>query len=61
MTTVMWARWRVSITHAKHVIVEAEGISATADGETLGPLPVDIEIVPRALLVLAPLTAPAFT
>lgn len=52
---------RVSITHAKHVIVEAENISATADGETLGPLPAEIQIVPGALLVLAPLTAPAFS
>ena len=52
---------RVSITHAKHVIVDADNISATADGETLGPLPVDIEIVPGALLVLAPLEAPSFS
>jgi diacylglycerol kinase (ATP) len=52
---------RVSITHAKHVIVDADNISATADGETLGPLPAEIHVVPGALLVLAPLTAPAFT
>ena len=52
---------RVSITHAKHVIVEAADISATADGETLGPLPVEIQIVPGALRVLAPLTAPSFS
>ena len=52
---------RVTITHAKHVVIEAEGISATADGETLGPLPLDIEIVPGALLILAPETAPAFS
>ena len=52
---------RVSITHAKHVIIEAEGISATADGETLGPLPLEIEVVPGALLILAPLEAPSFS
>ncbi len=52
---------RVSIVHAKHVIVDADGISATADGETLGPLPVDIQIVPGALRVLAPLEAPSFS
>ncbi len=52
---------RVSITNAKHVIVDADDISATADGETLGPLPAEIEIVPGALLILAPHTAPAFS
>ena len=52
---------RVSITHAKHVIVDADGISATADGETLGPLPAEIRIMPGALHILAPLTAPAFS
>jgi len=52
---------RVSITHAKHVIVDADGISATADGETLGPLPAEIAIVPGALLILAPETAPGFS
>ena len=52
---------RVSITHAKHVIVDADNISATADGETLGPLPAEIRIMPGALLILAPETAPAFS
>lgn len=52
---------RVSITHAKHVIVDADNIAATADGETLGPLPAEIEVVPGALLILAPLTAPSFS
>lgn len=52
---------RVTVTHAKHVVINATGISATADGETLGGLPLDIQIVPGALRVLAPLTAPAFS
>jgi diacylglycerol kinase (ATP) len=52
---------RVTITHAKHVIVHADNISATADGETLGPLPAEIHVVPGALQILAPLTAPAFS
>lgn len=52
---------RVSVTHAKHVVIHAAGISATADGETLGPLPLEVQVMPGALLVLAPLTAPAFS
>ncbi len=33
--------------------IEADDISAYADGERLGLLPVDIEIVPRAVAVFA--------
>lgn len=36
------------------VRVEADGQSAYADGEYVGPLPVDVEIVPRGLTVFAP-------
>ncbi|MBG6106941.1 diacylglycerol kinase family protein [Frigoribacterium sp. CG_9.8] len=45
---------RVSIRRAKHVTIEADGVVAYADGERVGPLPVEVEIVPGALRILAP-------
>jgi diacylglycerol kinase (ATP) len=45
---------RVRIERAKKVRIEAEGIVAYADGERIAPLPIDVEIVPGALRVLAP-------
>ncbi|MCU1404166.1 MAG: YegS/Rv2252/BmrU family lipid kinase [Glaciihabitans sp.] len=45
---------RVSIHRAKHVRIEAEGVVAYADGERVGSLPVDIELHPSVLRVLAP-------
>lgn len=45
---------RVSVTRAKRVVIDSPGLAAFADGEHLGPLPVDVEIVPGALRVLAP-------
>jgi diacylglycerol kinase (ATP) len=45
---------RVSIVRAKRVVIESEGIAAFGDGERLGLLPVDVEVVPGALRVLAP-------
>ena len=38
----------------KSVTVAAPGVVAYADGERLGPLPLTVEVVPRALRVLAP-------
>ena len=46
---------RVSIRRAKHVTIEADGVVAYADGERVGPLPLEIEIVPGALRILSPL------
>ena len=46
---------RVSIYRAKRVAIESAGIAAFADGERLGLLPIDVEVVPNALRVLAPL------
>ncbi|MCC6375816.1 MAG: diacylglycerol kinase [Microbacteriaceae bacterium] len=45
---------KVSIRRAKRVRVDAEGIVAYADGERVGRLPIEIEMVPGALKVLAP-------
>jgi diacylglycerol kinase (ATP) len=36
------------------VVIESQNIAAFGDGERLGPLPIDVEIVPNALRVLAP-------
>lgn len=44
---------RVSVRRAQRVTIEAQDVVAYADGERIGPLPVDIEIVPGALNVLA--------
>jgi len=46
---------RVRIERAAKVRIEAEGIVAYGDGERIAPLPVDVEVVPGALRVLAPL------
>ncbi|MGV8884326.1 MAG: diacylglycerol/lipid kinase family protein [Microbacteriaceae bacterium] len=45
---------RVAIHRAARVVIDAPGVVAYADGERVGPLPIDIEIVPGALRVLAP-------
>lgn len=47
----------VSIIRAKTVRIEGEGVVITGDGESVGPAPVDVELVPGALRVLAPLPA----
>ncbi len=39
---------------AKRVTVAAPGITAYADGERVGPLPLSVEVVPLALRVLVP-------
>lgn len=46
---------RVRITRAKKVRIEADGIVAYGDGERIAPLPLEAEVVPGALRVLAPL------
>ena len=45
---------RVRLSRATRVSIAAEGVIAYGDGERLGPLPIDIELVPGALRVLAP-------
>jgi diacylglycerol kinase (ATP) len=44
---------RVTIYRGRSIRVEAEGVIAYADGERVGPMPVDVEVVPGALRVLA--------
>jgi diacylglycerol kinase (ATP) len=44
---------RVSVVRAKRVTIDADAVVAYADGERVGPLPLDIEVVPGALRVLA--------
>jgi diacylglycerol kinase (ATP) len=48
-------RAEVSIERARNVRIEGEGVVITGDGESVGPAPVDVELVPGALRVLAPL------
>lgn len=45
---------RVTIIRAQRVRIESAGIVGYADGERVGSLPIDIELVPGALKVLAP-------
>jgi diacylglycerol kinase (ATP) len=49
---------RVTVHRAKRVRIEADRVVAFADGEPVSRLPVDIEIVPGCLLVLAPAPVP---
>jgi diacylglycerol kinase (ATP) len=49
---------RVTIERARNVRLEAAGMVAYADGERFGPLPIDIEVVPGAVRVLAPNPGP---
>jgi diacylglycerol kinase (ATP) len=44
---------RVSIVRASRVRIEAPGLVGYADGERVGPLPIDITVVPAAMKVLA--------
>ncbi len=44
----------VEIIRGRQVRLEADGIVSQADGERFEPLPIDLEIVPRALRVVAP-------
>jgi diacylglycerol kinase (ATP) len=45
---------RVSIYRAKRIRIESDGVVAYADGERIAQLPIDIEVVPGALRILAP-------
>jgi diacylglycerol kinase (ATP) len=45
---------RVSVVKVTKVTIAAEGVAAYGDGERIGPLPIDIEVKPGALKVLAP-------
>jgi diacylglycerol kinase (ATP) len=49
---------RVSIHRARRIRIEAEGVVAYADGERVSKLPVDVEVAPGALSVLAPAPKP---
>jgi diacylglycerol kinase (ATP) len=44
---------RVHLHRAAHVCVAADGIVGYADGERIGPLPLDCQVVPGALRLLA--------
>jgi diacylglycerol kinase (ATP) len=44
---------RVRITRARRVVITAPGVAVFADGESLGTLPIDVEVVAGALRVLA--------
>ncbi|MGW3485229.1 diacylglycerol kinase [Rhodococcus indonesiensis] len=48
----------VTVRRTRRVRLECPGISAYADGEPLGPLPVDVEAVPGAGVVLVPAAQP---
>jgi diacylglycerol kinase (ATP) len=43
----------VHITRVRTVALDAEGIVAYADGERVGPLPVEVSVAPAALLLYA--------
>ncbi|MFC4065438.1 diacylglycerol kinase family protein [Actinoplanes subglobosus] len=43
---------RVTVTRAREVRIEAEGIISYADGERLGPLPIEVRCVPGAVRLL---------
>jgi diacylglycerol kinase (ATP) len=43
----------VSFRDLRSVTIEAGGVVAYADGERIGPLPVEVTVAPGALLVLA--------
>ncbi|CAN5269285.1 diacylglycerol kinase [soil metagenome] len=43
---------RVTIRRAKKVRIESEGVVAYADGERIGMLPIDVEVVPGAMRLL---------
>lgn len=45
---------RVRISRAKHIRIEAADIVAYADGERVSALPIDVQVRPGALRVLAP-------
>ncbi|MCU1526501.1 MAG: hypothetical protein JWP75_264 [Frondihabitans sp.] len=48
---------RVNVHRVRRASLSAPGVIAYGDGERLGPLPIEIEVVPGALRVLAPAAA----
>jgi len=46
---------RVTIHRVKRIRIESDVAVAYADGERIAPLPIDVEVVPKALRILAPL------
>jgi len=48
----------VTIVRARSIRIEADAVAAYADGERVGPLPIDVELVPAALRVFAPAPQP---
>jgi diacylglycerol kinase (ATP) len=48
---------RVNVRRGRWVTLDAPGIVAYADGERIGPLPLTCDVVPGALVVLAPRAA----
>jgi len=48
---------KVSILRAKNVRIAGDGVVVYADGERIGPAPVDVQLVPGALRVLARMPA----
>jgi diacylglycerol kinase (ATP) len=52
---------RVRVVRATRVSVDADDVVGYADGERVGPLPLDLELVGGAVSVLAAPTAPALT
>jgi diacylglycerol kinase (ATP) len=50
---------QVTITRARSIRIDAPGVVAFADGEPIGPLPIDVEVVPSALRVFAEGAQPA--
>jgi len=47
----------VSIRQAERVTIECERVVAYADGEAVGPLPLDISVIPGVLKVFSPVLA----
>jgi diacylglycerol kinase (ATP) len=45
---------KIEVVRASSVRIESPGINAYADGEYLGPLPADIRLRPRAVLLRVP-------
>jgi diacylglycerol kinase (ATP) len=43
----------VEFVQGRRIVIEADDIIAYADGERIGALPIDVEVVPRALAVFA--------
>jgi diacylglycerol kinase (ATP) len=50
---------RVRLSRATHVRIDASGVIAYGDGERLGALPIDVELVPGAVRVYAPASGSA--